>query len=87
MVLMCTKEICLKNNAIDGQTRIHSPTYSPRHYAQRLWIIWPFLLLTTTIIDAAYINSDSSTFEILFQEPITLERPSRIDPPWILSLC
>lgn len=68
--------------------RIHSSTYSPRHYAQRLWIIWPFIMLTTATIDAAYINSESSTFEILlFQEPITWERPSRIDPPWILSLC
>ena len=45
-------------------------------------------MLTTATIDAAYINSESSTFEILlFQEPITWERPSRIDPPWILSLC
>ena len=36
---MCIKGIRLKNNAIDGQSRIHSSTYSLRHYAQRLWII------------------------------------------------
>ena len=67
--------------------RLESTALRVRHGTMHnAWIIWPFILLTTTTIDAAYINSDSSTFEILFQEPITWERPSRIDPPWILSL-